>query len=339
MTAQTRHQRWPEIDLIKAVSILAVILIHSISSGMGHQNRLEKVLGTWALFAVPSFLFAAGFLFDKTDRSTWLVARKLVQRLLPPYLFWSVVMLGLRALRFGPTLGLSSGWQLLAMFAFGQTGNIYYFIFVIGYLYTFSLWLRHWPLRWISVLWCVELLSMIVFYARLQWFMPKAPDLFWPVLFRHPIVHTLPYLTGWLVAVHYDRIRSWLAGRARGIVVGVFVADVFLVGLLQVVSQNPWVKYLTQIHIYVWLFGLICTGIRFPSRSRTIRFLSASSYAIYLIHFPLTCAVAELWKGGPFEGSVLAIVVTWSTALIATVMIIVGFQRLLGKRSRVLIGA
>ncbi|MFC1765175.1 acyltransferase [Planctomycetota bacterium] len=339
MTTTRAYQRWHEIDLIKAASIVTVVLIHSINSGFGYQGRVEKILGAWSLFAVPSFLFAAGFLFPKSGPSTGTLARKLAHRILPPYLICSVIMLGMRATWLEPRLGSPSAFQWFAMFAFGQTGPIYYFVFVIGYLYALSLWWRKWPTRWVFVLWCFELVLIFVFYARLSWFFPKQSNLFWFILFRHPIVHLLPYLTGWLVSIHYAQIRPWLLRHAKGLIAGALLTDIVLVGLIQIVQKSPIDKWLSQVHIYTCLLALICIGICYPIKSRAVRLLSETSYAIYLIHFPIVRALQYLWTDSWHKHVTCGILVTWCMGTVCTVLLIATLKKLLGLRSKLIIGA
>ncbi len=95
-------QRQVEIDVIKAVAILAVVLIHSISLSFQYFIRGQ---GNWQLliiidqltrFSVPMFVALSGFgLGIKNMEMGWKYGeflKRRVVKLLPWYLFWSGVI-------------------------------------------------------------------------------------------------------------------------------------------------------------------------------------------------------------------------------------------------------
>jgi fucose 4-O-acetylase-like acetyltransferase len=75
----TQHdsQRFHEVDLLKAVGILTVVLIHSLRSPWEPSiSPLELWLGNVTRFAVPGFLVASGYLYATTAPIGWALTRR-----------------------------------------------------------------------------------------------------------------------------------------------------------------------------------------------------------------------------------------------------------------------
>ena len=338
MTVGRKKENLFEIDLIKGVCILTVVLGHSINTGaLEYKPGLEQFLGDWTRFAVPLFLLVSGFLFNKSGVSTWTLAGKLTKRIVPAYLICSVLMLWLRTMWLRPSLGELNWAQIAGMFIIGEALGIYYFVFVISYLYTFSLWWRHWPIRWLYVLWAVEVIATIMFYVKLPWFFPDKPEWFFIILFRHPVIHLLPYLTGWLLSVHYDEIRPWFRRNSGNLIMITLAADVVLMMIIEKLQAYAPHQLLIQVHVYVFFVGFICLGIRWPINSRIIEFLSKASYGIYLIHFPIVRAIQYAYNGRNAM-TLERILVPWIITCLASGLIILCFRGVFGKRSRYIIG-
>lgn len=338
--------RYPEIDLIKAVSIAAVVLTHSITNRFfRYGNSAEQMLAAWSGFAVPSFLFASGFLFDKSRRGTVALAGKLSRRIAAPYLVCSLVAMAwilAEAAYSGVPSRLTPGRALLNL-AIGNASGIYYFVFVIFYLYAFSLWLRKWPAPAVYLLFAVEAVAFVAF--RLGWLgflMPKGSS-FWLILFRHPVVHLLPFLGGWIVSMHYDGLRRLIRRRSTRIMVLAVLADLAVLAVIDAasvanVARPRAVPLLIQVHACVTLLGLLALGVRLQSDSRMILFLSSASYAIYLVHLPLVSLMHSLCRPLAHTAFPVRILVTWLPALAATALLVLVTKRLLKRYSLLAIG-
>lgn len=338
--------RYPEIDLLKAVSIATVVLIHAVSSSFRYGNLGEKLLADGTRFAVPAFLFAAGFLLDKTRRETGELAGKLCRRIVPPYLVCSLavtVWLVAAAAWWGapsPPGARDVVWNL----ATGSSLGLYYFAFVIAYLYAFSLWLRKWPAPAVYALFAAEFLAFLGFWLGwLDFTMPTSPKWFWPVSFRHPAVHLLPFLAGWIVSMHYHKLRPLFVNWGGWILAVALSADLVVLSLIEGTSplngpRPSAAQLLIQAHIGIALFALLALGVRVQSTSRAILFLSSASYAIYLVHMPFVKLMHLLCL--PLADAVfpVRILVTWSVALAAAVLLVLAMKRLLPKHSSLLVG-
>ena len=87
------------ISVLRIVAILLVILIHS-SSGYLNSNEFQSFdwkyanwLNSFSRFAVPLFVIISGALLLQKDESTGEFYRKRLLKIVPPFLFWSIVYL------------------------------------------------------------------------------------------------------------------------------------------------------------------------------------------------------------------------------------------------------
>jgi len=87
------------ISVLRIVAILLVILIHS-SSGYLNSNEFKSFdwsyanwLNSFSRFAVPLFVIISGALLLQKNESTGQFYRKRLLKIVPPFLFWSIVYL------------------------------------------------------------------------------------------------------------------------------------------------------------------------------------------------------------------------------------------------------
>ena len=82
----TMLQKNNTIQLIRALAIIAVVMIHMTPSGM-YQVFCRPFIN----YAVATFLFLSGFL-TKIDNDNWIsFYKKRIKRVLIPYLIWTVL--------------------------------------------------------------------------------------------------------------------------------------------------------------------------------------------------------------------------------------------------------
>jgi peptidoglycan/LPS O-acetylase OafA/YrhL len=138
-------------DAFRGIAIIAVIAIHAGSTGFLERQALSDGKGIYFLvayfqplfFAIPAFIFMAGYWAAKRpvnsigDYKTFLV-RKL-PRILIPYLFWSLVIFGWKAVK---TRNPDVYCMILALLT-GRACFTYYFILLIAQLYVVTPVLRY----------------------------------------------------------------------------------------------------------------------------------------------------------------------------------------------------
>lgn len=329
-----------EIDLIKAVCIGAVVLNHAQDGlHLGHP-ALARLLQEWPRFAVPLFLWVAGFLFHKSSVPTSTLLRRMARRIVVPYLVCSVFMLWFRATwLFEPRLTDVSPGHILLLVLTGRTLGIYYFVALITGLYLFSLWLRTWPARLIWVLWGVlgvRWLTSDVALLSLRGASSGLAD----VLTEMVVVGAFMYLSGWLLSLRYADWRPRLRRNSGWLFTLALLLEFSAMLLItQLDTGSPWYALLTCVHFFAMLMGLLSAGLRWPTNAPMIRVLSDWSYAIYLLHFPLLRAAQYGMVNEENASRLDILLVLWGMGMGGTVLLVLVLRRLLGRRSRLLIGA
>jgi len=141
--AKTARSRIEAFDAYRGMAIVLVVFAHCAALGWGYRDVegggfnffWSVAMRNLALCSLPLFLFVSGYLIGKVHCDTWADYRqyltKRVSRVVVPYLFWSVVFIGLRLVReegFGPVDGV------IALLT-GQADGPYYFILMMIQFY------------------------------------------------------------------------------------------------------------------------------------------------------------------------------------------------------------
>jgi len=183
--------RFPAIDYIKALAIVAVVATHAGPiPWLPEVTDLDRLIrGSLPIFHVPAFLLIAGFLYaTQPVLSTADLGRRL-RRILVPYVVASLVVMGLGFAR--PT-GPSDAAYMLAT---GSALGTYYFVFVLSVsvvlvwaLTRFSARLPSYALAATITWWLVR---PLVVEATPRGLLPS----FW--YFRNPLWFGSYFLVGW----------------------------------------------------------------------------------------------------------------------------------------------
>jgi len=320
--------------MLKCVCILTVVYIHSISASFHLQSFSGNLARDLTRFAVPGLLFAAGFLFDKKKDTTGQILKKKLVRLLPPYLFCSLCIQFLDLPGLFVSLENLDARQLIFNLFFGSTLGIYYFVFVLLYLYIFSLVLRKIPDKWILVIWGISICLTLVFAIKV--FTPDYP--FFRYV-RHPFVHSLPYLTGWIFFLYYEAISEFVKKNVRVIVFTCIILDVIILAYSRM-DGGCLISFptLTQFQIYISIALLLIIGMTTMKLQKGIQFVSDCSYGIYLLHFPIVRACQLVFPEGFQNYSFMFAFLAWCAGTAGSILLIYGVRKLSGQNSRYLVG-
>ena len=82
------NKRLPNLDLLKVVSIYAVILLHALPI-MSIKNQLDVVIVNLSRFAVPCFFILSGFFVGEKASSSYVYFFFLVKKVFIVFLFWN----------------------------------------------------------------------------------------------------------------------------------------------------------------------------------------------------------------------------------------------------------
>lgn len=327
-------QRFPEIDVLKCFCIFTVVYIHSISTSFTVTNSLGVFFSAFTRFAVPGLFFAAGFLFDKSVLSTSQIIQKKLIRILPPYIFCSFCIQFLNVPGLSVSLADLDAQQLLFNLAFGNTLGIYYFVFVLFYLYLFSLLLRRIDAMWVLVMWGASFLLLLFFVEKVVF---QGHSLL--VLFRHPYFHLFSYLSGWVYCLYRTQIISMVKSRLLLIMITILMFDIvnFLFAGMHGGSFVPSLL-LTQLHIYLFIALLLLIGIKTIKFQKTIQFFSNCSFGIYLLHFPIVRSCQLVYPEIAADYSFWYAFIAWFTGVSISVLLILAIKKIAGRYSVHLVG-
>lgn len=298
-TAPSR--RLGEVDRLRAVAIVAVVLIHGLQFRPPVTAYIDLWLSDVLRFAVPTLLFVSGWLAPRTPTGvTWLLRR--VRRILPPYLLASVLVLALA--RVSPLLDARPVVEaLLTASAIGP----YYYVAVLVILTLVTPLLQRLPSRgrW-ALLGVATAVALGIEVADLPLRVRQYLPLTW-----------LPY---YLAGFQLRPLRDLLA-RTQDITRSV----VLIGGLVLVVAtafapvDTPLREALAALTIWGVLGNLLLATLAVrPQPHDLTRTLSGQSYLIYLYHAPVVAGVAGAF-GSPVLSlrPVIAVAVALVTCLAA----------------------
>ena len=339
------NHRYHEIDFIKFVSILIVVYAHSVTTSFEPSKvwyiSLARDMGR---FSVPALFFTSGFLFTKGDQATGQIIKKKLLRILPPYFFCSTCIQVLNLPKVSTPLEQLSMKQFVLNLIAGDTIGIYYYIFVLFYLYAFSLVIRRLPLKWVWGVWLISLLCLWLFIENI--YIPPlmlnyiVPNSIFSFLMRHPFYWVFPYMTGWMVSLYYQKIYTFLNNKANvAILLSAFLvvmshiyADVFGGGLRVAPILN-------QITIYLKICLLFCIGLKMTKSMAVIRYLSDNMYGIYLVHFPIAKSVQAALTDFSVNYHFISTAISWATGIALSLVIIHLFKKVGGRYSVYFVGS
>jgi surface polysaccharide O-acyltransferase-like enzyme len=329
--------RYAEVDWIKAVGIVTVVVIHCLRPPWSpHASGVERLLADQLRFAVPGFLLCTGFLQARAGAERWSSIGSSLRRLLVPYLVASIGAFVHDTLQSAPPKLEGIVQDLLTGSAFDH----YYYVFVAVTLVLITPLVARCSQRTL-VLWAALLLLLqaLWFASTGSGWEPflKPESHFWRL--RSPILWWSYFFVGWLVRLHEARIRDvgvrWRVPIASGlaVVLGATVAGRFLpIGA-------------AAFHLLVWIQIFACLawiGVLAIGRSRVpsvVRRLSEATYAIYLFHLLFLLPLQAWWPqpAGRLDPAVLLGQI--SLTMVGMLALVAAGRRLLGARSRLLLGA
>ena len=150
-------KRLREFDILKGLSITAVILIHVTSHGVGTFDPTSisyfvyLILNRLSQFAVPTFIFASSVLLsyihcdsfrNMTTEKLKTFYRKRFLRVIPPYLLWTLVYVVVKNVESNSSVALNLG-NYFNLLLKGDGYYHLYFVIVILQLYIFLPFIMH----------------------------------------------------------------------------------------------------------------------------------------------------------------------------------------------------
>ncbi len=332
-TVPEPRDRRADIDYIKAVAILAVVIMHAggpIHAGMDVGERFMRQ--AWVNFHVPSFFVASGFLYYRPDPISWAGIGSRAVRLLVPYTVASI----LAALFLGH--GTATLTDFFYRLATGGVVPIYYFVF------DFALCI---PLLWLlsrssgKVVWAIwACLYAYVIAIAAGWLSTPRLGFYW--LARDPFYQFWfgYFIAGWLVAYKSRSLvlPHWVSKMLPLLFLGAAAPYLYLWTQMiiehEMLQPLPMRILLKSFYVFgvVGLISVATTSLRVPG---VVRFLSEASFTLYLYHHAFQAvARPHLLDVAPMLRVVLLTTIGIAGA---SIVALVG-RRTLGTRSRLLLG-
>jgi peptidoglycan/LPS O-acetylase OafA/YrhL len=312
-----------QVDLAKAIGIVAVVLIHSMRAFFSPDaSRIELWLGSATMFAVPGFLAASGMLHATAEPVPSALTRARLRRLLVPYLLASAAAQVFGLVFDGRTLVASTVLHDLLLAS--SFAPFYYVLHAVLFVLAAPLLARLRP----RALTAVAVVAIVV-----QWFFWMAPwlPLFW--LVRNPLHWFGFFLAGWWLRCNEATVLPWLARhRVRTGVLAALTIDG--------TATNHWLSgAMSWLYVACVLSLIVAVAGQRETAQRSVRFLSDSTYTIYLFHLFFVYPVQRLFPPAPGVFDPVAIGAAWVVGLLGPLALAALGRALLGARSRTLLGS
>ncbi|MEN8183423.1 MAG: acyltransferase [Myxococcota bacterium] len=323
-------RRFSEIDVLKTVGILTVVLIHSLRNPWDPRiSSAEMWLQVVTRFAVPGFLLCSGFLYATTSPVSGRVTLQRVRRVVLPYLVASFAA-QLWWAATGPAHDLRTAATEIAL---ASSFGPYYYVFVHFCLVLATPLFAVAPRLVLAVLAAALVVSQAFFEARMELVFP----FFWHI--RNPLLWWAYFLIGWLLRLHYAAVRSFVVEHRAKLAVGLALAWLAFSWLGGGQPQTSLVRGAIWADIYATLgllFVAACGRERVPGWMRS---LSDATFAIYLLHLFFVYGAEKVVQAGSGAFAPAVIGLYWGAGVAGSLALIWLARRTLGPRSRDVVGA
>jgi peptidoglycan/LPS O-acetylase OafA/YrhL len=293
-----------EIDIVRAIAIISVLLIHGTSQGtvlpVGSKTQaIYYVINILSSFAVHVFILVSGLVlfykyFDNwnINQDTKIFYLKRLRQTVFPYILWSFIYY--LFIQLSSTHHLSFDVvKFIKMLKWGDAYYHLYFLILIVQLYlvfplVISLAKRYVFFRkWILLF---GVLAQSVFYIYAHWF--------------HPILHKASlfpnyaavFSLGAFIGIYYDRFVVWNNKHIRwifplGVLSGLFLSSMYLLSQFRIYSfENTF--YETGLVIYsmsmgvilIWVGRLLVTQVPLGALTKGLLAIGKASFGVYLMH-------------------------------------------------------
>lgn len=326
-----RKPRLFELDIVRAVAITAVLLIHGTASAtvdlpLGRMQVLYKLVNSLSYYAVFLFIFLSGLVLFYSYMDSWnfrqifTFYRKRLQYIVLPYLIWAVFYY-LYNPAVTPGWGVEWNWPVfLKQLVWGETGYHLYFMIIIVQFYALF------PI-------VVSLAKVWSGFRRYLWVFGLAVQIgaYLFHLYIAPMEHRVTWFftyfglfcIGGSIGMYYDRFLGWLNRNiwwvpAVTVALGMMYAGLTILGQYGITyGQHLFELTFNSYALFVglssiWIGRHLLTAA--PRLAKLLSSMGAASFGIYFIH----PAVQLIWmnevQASPLSSMYHA--VTWGGILL-----------------------
>ncbi len=346
------NKRLDEIDTLRGLSALSVILIHvsgfyvAFSSIGFYSNQIVR-------FAVPIFILLSGFSLyysdstRKPDAYASFILKRL-QKIFMPYLLWSSVYLLLRILEGGKTHTLK---EIGTILLHGQASYHLYFIIIIMQLYLIYPLLRKAVQRFGR--WTLVISFLITLYYQTGIYLRAVKLDILPIkriLFENYMVlftWVFFFVLGMMLAKHFDRFLAWADHKVIPAVLWVLSAALLILDSRLTKTHELSIRPSVMLYSVISFLFLyqICRWLKkhLPMIEKTLLWISGQSFFIYFCHALVLSRLIKYLQKGPLcfifaRGAgmpVLFLLTTGLTCLLAYLLSFLPLSQYLGCRRSV----
>jgi probable poly-beta-1,6-N-acetyl-D-glucosamine export protein len=298
----------PEIDFVRAIAIMAVLIIHGTSNatllpvGTGSQ-AVFFILNRACLFTVPVFIWISGVVlfynyYDRWDpTNSFVFWTKRLRRILFPYLMWSVFYYVYNQYMFHGKITFDAFYLSKLLLSGNASYHLYYMVIIVQFYILFPIIMtavRKFRLLrkgLIPIGICIQAAA----YSINQWLHP-IPE--YASLFAS---YSALFALGAYTGIHYSTVIAWANKHKTWIwttmIMGgfTFVAMLLLHQYGFVNVENTWFELVLLLYCMTVTLCLVKWGqLAISSGSQLAAVMSglgAASFGIYLAH----PAILTLW--------------------------------------------
>lgn len=318
--------RFIEIDIIKGISIIAVILIHT--SYYFISNPVAAVLWKWSQFSVPAFVFCSAYLYFKKPKSiSFRYLKSRIIRLVKPYYIFLLFFLPMLFIINPEKLNIK--YVIQSIFIVGGVDINWLVLLFIYFMLIFPFILFFFKkYRLIFILYCLIATASSVLF------------LFYKFPFNYKYIFWIPWSAIPLFTMFFIKIeenRKWLniTTIASGII---FISSYYF----QIINNlnTGFIENKYPPNFYFLSYGIFSISLFYLfskrlSKSKLLTqvfsFFSIYAYPLYFIHYIILIALAPHLK---------ILRLNWVTyfmvVLITSVIIQLGINHIITKISKAL---
>jgi surface polysaccharide O-acyltransferase-like enzyme len=289
-------------DAFRGIAMIAVVAIHAIYLGGFPYNAGFVCYRQLLNFAVPVLFFISGYWSSRepieslAGYKTFL--RKRLSRILGPYLFWSIILLGHLVIR-TPDI---SGYTIIFKLLTGGACMAYYFIIVLAQLYILTPLLQYINRRLnVYGLILIAVFSIVVLFVL---YLSRVFNVIWHLPIGLPFYSWIIfYEIGIFMAGRGNEVRAGLKTRffivfalLLSLAASMLEANILLTRYNNTISANFNIKYSTFIYSVCVILIFIFNRKYFARMPKILSVIGYYSLGIYLIHVIVLGQVVNVFK-------------------------------------------